>query len=345
MNFQFKQIIFILLVFFSSAVRSEEADLGESQSGLEKETWEHALHARGTFEEAARLQEYLKLFPHGAHAACAYLSRGFKQENQMEARQDFQAALAADPKGPWAAGAGLELGKLEYSLGQYPEARAALDTALDLSSTPSAEARFWRGQARLMSRDFKGSLEDFNALVKTAGASDLKPLAALGQADCLAALSDTPAAIQAYASLCAGEGPVRAQALWQAASLEERLGRKEEAHQKLVLLADGYPESFEGQRALARLKAEPPPLAVKEGAKREGFCVQVGSYASGAWADKLVKALKKKKYPVSKNVVRTGGHLFHEVRVGRWNTRAEALAAGKKIARKEGLPFMVKPLE
>jgi cell division septation protein DedD len=328
-------------------------DLGESESGLEKETWAKVEKASPGPKAAAELKEYLRLFPHGPHACQAFLIQGRGQENLLEARQDFQTATSCP--GPCAAEGGLELGKLEYSLGRYSQAEDALTGALAVSATPCVDLFFWRGQARRMSGKFKDSLGDFRACQDRPASGDLKSLAVLGEADCEAALGDTGAAVKAYASLA--DSSVAAQALWATAALEEAVGEKEEAGDKLRLLARDFPATFEGGKALQRLKAQPPLAPVKERLREvpaapgvqagdaPGYWVQVGSYASGNWADKLVQALKKKKYPVSKRVVRIKGHAFHEVRIGRFATRASALAAGKKIAKKEGLPFVVKPLE
>jgi cell division septation protein DedD len=345
-------LAFFLLAAAGAHAGEATADLGESASGLERETWEKADRALKPAEAAAGLKEYLRLFPHGAHAGEALLRRARTQQNLLEARQDFQQA-AASPKGPWTSQALLELGRLEYSLGRYPESRQALDECLSLS--PSAEARFWRGQALLMAREFRSSSEDFTVFLQAPEPASFKPLARLGKADCLAALGNTGAAESAYRDLQAADCPVAAQAMWQQSALEEKLGRGREAHELRVILAGRYPASFEGQKALAGLKSEPPPPPVKEAAsspraaetpqeeKLMAWVIQVGSYTRGAWADKLVKLLRKKKYPVTKRVVRLGKQSFHEVRLGPYRSRSEALSVAKKMSRLESLPFVIKP--
>ena len=69
-----------------------------------------------------------------------------------------------------------------------------------------------------------------------------------------------------------------------------------------------------------------------------GFAVQVGSFSSSAYADRLARDLKRRRFEVFIAPVRSSGKQFYRVRVGpvAYRDAAHALAAQLKSAGQAG---------
>lgn len=318
------------------------ADLGEAQDpgDLSDQEWRSVEARLGGPEQAQALAAWLAKYPKGPRAARAHWAKGLKLENLEEARAAFREAVVQDPQGSWGRLARLELGRLEYALGNPEAALTHLEGVGDTLAAGRPEALFWRAQARMALKGLSRAQDDFEAFLKEFPDHPLADSAQLSVADCDALLKNHDAALKGYQRLYeAPDSSVAPQALWQAGSLQLLLGHKDEARALYQRLADGYPDSFEAPRAHDRLaalplsKTAPGPLA--KAGKKQGYTVQVGAFSRRVSAEQLYKTLKKRRYAVRIDKRVLGDDVFHVVQVGRFKTKAQADKILGQLARRD----------
>jgi TolA-binding protein len=297
------------------------------------------------------LDEYLKAYPMGSHAAHAWLLKARQEQGLGQARARLDKAVQMDPEGPDGCAAGLEEGRIAFAQSDTLAAEASLSRAG--SCGPSIQALALRGRCRLLLKLLPGARADFAqclALSATAaGSEDASSLeeARLGLADEAAAEGDTEGALAGYGLLWQAQPPssLAAQALWQAAQLRQARAETATAQELYARLVKDYPESFEAGRAAERLAAlEPlaPAAPAKPGSR---FTVQVGSFSQKLAAAQLYNLLKDHGYPVRKGIKTVNGHRFIDVSVGEFKGREAAVEYAKNLGKKEDLPTLVKPME
>jgi TolA-binding protein len=274
-------------------------------------------------------------------------------QNLEQARQDYQKVIAKDAASSQGRQAALELGKLDYAQGKIQEAAALLEgvpeEALEVARRP--ELIFWRAQAHLLLKEVQRAQDEFESLLKNYPEYVQADSASLSVADCDAALGNHDAALKGYQKLYQEPASsVAPQALWQAASLDTKLGHGDEARTLFERLVKRYPDSFEASKAretLATLALIPTPAPTPASAAtvpkrfRAHFSVQVGAYGQRSGAVKLWRKLKKSGYAarVEKHVLQDS--VFHVVRVGRFTSKAAAEKLAKRIHAKERLTFLI----
>jgi TolA-binding protein len=283
----------------------------------------------------------------GPSPAQGLLEKARRLENLEESAAAYRAAIAAEPAGPAGRQAALELGKQEYALGR-PESALALLAGLPeeaFEGEPKAQLLYWRAQSRLVLKGLQKAQDDFESFVKSFPEHPLADSARLAVADCDAGLKNDEAALKGYQELSVPPSSVAPRALHQAALLQARSGKAEEARALWQKLAQAYPDSMEAARAREQLKALPPPLpaptAQPSPAAAQAYSIQVGAFSNRTAALKLFKTLKKRRYPVrlEKRVLKD--KLYHLVQVGRYKSEALAKKAALRIQAREKLPTRV----
>jgi cell division septation protein DedD len=317
----------------------------------ESTAWAKAQGTSGTAQALAGLDEYLKAYPKGGHAARAWLLKARQEQDLAQARAWLKQAQELDPRGADGCQAGLEAGRIAFAQADTPAAEACLGQAL--ACGPSIQALALRGRCRLLLKQPMAARDDLVRCVglssSAAGPEDAQSLeqARLGLAEAAAAQGDTEGALAGYSLLWQAQPPssLAAQALWQAAQL--RLARGETATAQLLyaLLAKDYPESFEAGKALEKLPAAPAPVVAVADKAGGYFSVQVGSFSRKAAADRLYGRLKDHGYPVRTGDKIVNGHRFIDVCVGVFKSREAAAEYAKHLGKKEDLPTLVKPME
>lgn len=76
-----------------------------------------------------------------------------------------------------------------------------------------------------------------------------------------------------------------------------------------------------------------------------GFTIQVGAFTKEEYAAKLVKRLRAKGFNAYLMTSRTGGEIFHQVRVGNYANRQLAEALSSRLEKAEHLPVLILPYE
>ncbi len=320
------------------------ADLGESQDSgdISDQEWRSIETRLGGAEQSSALAAWLLKYPKGPRAARAHWARGLKLENLEEARLVFRDAVLQDPKGEWGRLAHLELGRLEYALGNPEAALTHLEAVGDSTAMGRAEVLYWRAQARMTLKGLSRAQDDFEAFLKEFPDHPLADSAQLSVADCDALLKNYDAALKGYQTLYdAPDSSVTPQALWQAASLLVSQGHNDKARILYQRLIDSYPESFEAPRAIDRLTALPAsqlkPSVVTALPQKPNFTVQVGAFSRRVSAELLYKNLKKRRYAVRMDRRVLGDDLFHVVQVGRYKHKAQAEKILNQLARRDKL--------
>jgi cell division septation protein DedD len=204
-----------------------------------------------------------------------------------------------------------------------------------------ADWLYQRAQVHLGLMGFTQALASFEALLKGYPDHAQAASAALGRAECLAALRRDEEAARAFEAIYQAKGAMfAAQALWGAAVQRQRQGRLPEAKALYSRLRAEYPASFEAQAAKERLEAPalaavptlaPPP---KPKALQRRFSVQVGAYSKPAYAEKHARELRAKKYKVKVEKSRAGSGLFL-VKLGSYRNREEAQGMATRYSRRE----------
>jgi len=343
MNAIFFAILACLLSMASAASASESAAWAKAQASLSI-----------TAQAGAGLDEYLKAYPKGSHAAHACLLKARQEQGLAQARAWLDKAVALDPAGPDGCAAGLEAGRIAFAQSDTLAAEASLGKAL--ACGPSMQALALRGRCRLLLKQLAGARADFaqcQALSGTAsGDEDSLSLeqARIGLADEAAAEGDTEGALAGYGMLWQAQPPsfLAAQALWQAAQLRQARAESATAQALYAKLVKDYPESFEAGRAAEKLATpEPATLASPAAPGKAGsrFTVQVGSFSQKEAAAQLYGLLKDHGYPVRKGIKTVHGHRFIDVSVGEFKSREAAMEYAKNLGKKEDLPTLVKPME
>jgi TolA-binding protein len=301
----------------------------------------------GSPEAAKALDAYLKKHPGGQLAARAGVERARLEENLEKALTYYREAAKADNDGLWGARAVLELAKSEYTLGHYEKALLHLDTLVLDDDTRELEAQlwFWRAQARYVLMGVKRARRDFETMLKKYPEHVLAPAAALGAGECAMASGDYDAAYKKFLSLAAPKSAVGAQALWQAAQVQEKKGNPLKALEHYRQLGSRFPNSFEATQARKKLegkplpKAKPTPRPKKVSAAY--YAVQLGAFSKPAGAENLRKKLKKKKLTVIVKKIDVRGSVYHVVRVGKFPNEAAAETFARGLKRREGWSYRV----
>jgi|GEM_PF-7092866 cell division septation protein DedD len=306
-----------------------------------------------TAQAGVALDDYLKAYPKGAHAARAWLLKARQEQDLGQARAWLDQAWRLDPQGADGCAAGLEAGRIAFAQSDTLAAEASLAEALGCG--PSLQALALRGQCRLLLKKLPAASADFAACLalspSASGPEDAASLeqARLGLADAAAAEGDSEAALASYSALWLAKPPssLAAQALWQAAQLRQARAETATAQGLYALLVKEYPDSFEAGRAAERLpKPAAPAAAMAPPAKAGGrFTVQVGSFSQKLAAAQLYNLLKGHGYPVRKGFKTVNGHRFIDVSVGVFKSREAAAEYAKNLGKKEDLPTLVKPME
>jgi tetratricopeptide (TPR) repeat protein len=248
------------------------------------------------------------------------------------------AALRQLEGGDHAGEAALRLGELHYARGEYSQARQAFARAQTHLGEPSrsrarlAEARSWLAlgqpsRARETVADLatgEGAVADEAALlVAQSHEREGALVRALGLYE---RLLNPPRP---------GANPI---ALGRAAELYRRLGRPERSRQVEQLLLEHYPESMEAVTARMRQSGMPVPSDASE--KRDGLIVQIGSFTDAGRARTLASRARQAGFTRAEVVSRgTGAAATHAVQLGIFDTREEAVEAGRRSERLLGVTF------
>ena len=301
----------------------------------------------GTPQGLQALDGYLKDHPEGQLAARAGVERARLEENLEKAMDFYRRAASADPDGLWGARAVLEMGKSEYAIGQVEKALLHFDTlVLDEDKRElQPELLFWRAQARFVLMGVKRARRDFETFVASFPDHPLALAAKLGGAECAMAEGDLDAAYATFKSLSDKGSQVGAQALWQAAIIQEKKGNPALALGHYRELGERFPNSFEATQAQKKLKGtplpEPKPTPGEKAGKAAFYSVQLGAFSKLEGAIRLKKQLVAKKLTVIVKEIDVRGTVYHVVRVGRFPTEAAATRFAKGLEKREGWSYRV----
>ena len=307
--------------------------------------WKKVEETLGSDKAAAALDDYLKSHTEGQLAARAGVERARLEENLEKAREYYEAAAKADPDGAWGARAVLELGKTDYAVGNYEKAMLELDTlVLDESNQElEPELLFWKAQSRYVLMGVKRARKDFEALAARYPKHALAPAARLGAAECAIATGDLDAAYKELVELSGAQSPVGAQALWQAAQVQEKKGIPAKALEHYRTLSERFPGSFEATQAAKKLAGKPMPeaTAVPEPAQADTYSIQLGAFSREEGAQRLKSQAEKRKLTVFVKEIDVRGNRYHVVRVGRFPDKDSAERFARGLKKRTGWAYRV----
>jgi hypothetical protein len=243
--------------------------------------------------------------------------------------------LESGSAGPVAAGeASLLIGHLHFARAEYRAAADAFSRAaarLDPSAKP--EARYWAGLSWLALGQPVQARAALDEVVRAGSARRAEAQLAIAQAWDLGDRPDR--AIAVLDELVASElGEIGPAALERFATLADRAGRPGQARRARERLLQRYPRSIEAAASRLALAA----LAPETG--RNLIAVVIGSFIDPARARSLATSAKRAGFPDAQVVSQGSGlSAVHNVRLGTYSRRADAIRAGEQAERALGVTY------
>jgi tetratricopeptide (TPR) repeat protein len=311
------------------------------------------LYDRGRFAEARDMLDAL-IQARNADAEVYYYRGLVEPDAERAAETWFGEVTRRWPGSEWGDRALFQIANYRYAMGYYITARDLFgDVARRRSGTPlGEEALYWRGMTWAYNATAADSLRIGLQLIRQVVRSATSPTVlgkALLSAGELSLQVGQPDSALVYAGQVI-EAPYledfhpRAMAV-QAEAWEEK-GDRDQARTLWNLIAARWGDTWEGKQAadwlaqlrettvqarLDTLKATGASLFAPGGEGRGQWTVQVGAFSDVAAATRMVMALTQKDYQAWHTSKRVEGRLVVAVQVGRFETRAEAVAFGQEM--------------
>ena len=311
------------------------------------------LYDRGRFSEARTMLDAL-LQARNADAEVYYYRGLVEPDAERAAEAWFGEVSRRWPGSEWGDRALFQIANYRYAMGYYITARDLFGSiARRRSGTPlGEEARYWRGMTWTHDATAADSLHIGLRYIRQVIGATTSP-AVLGKALLSAGELSLQVGQPDSALVYSGqviEAPYledfhpRALAV-QAEAWEEK-GDREQARSLWSLIAGRYGETWEGRQAVAwlaqqretavqarldTLQAAGGSLFAPGGTGSGLWTVQVGAFSDLAAATQVVMTLTQKGYQAWHTSKRVEGRLLVAVQVGRFETRAEAVAFGQAM--------------
>ncbi|MBU1124562.1 MAG: SPOR domain-containing protein [Candidatus Omnitrophica bacterium] len=229
--------------------------------------------------------------------------------------------------------------KKYFLAGEYTQAIREGERLLaeDPSSASSDDLYYLLGLSYLKDRDYLRASDIFEIILNEFKGSRLRDVATLGLADTYFLQGNMFSAKKYYQELLLGAAKENcgAQAYYRLSQIAFKEGNTLQAQEYLALLKNEFPLNLES-------KGEEEICVLSESGVTLCYSVQVGSFSNEKNAQNLLRKLKKDNYLAYIEVTTKGGRPFHQVRIGKFQTRPEAVTFERKLAQ-EGYPTRIYP--
>ena len=260
----------------------------------------------------------------------------------VQAETLYRRVLDEPTADEWTQRSAIELAKIQFAMGRYEAARAALREAG--ACEESDEACLFEGLSCVMSHEYEEAVAPLERIRK----GRLKTWAAVALAEASEGMGRHEDACTRYEALARSQ--VNPAAWYRYAECAETSGDKERARREYEALQEAFPQAPEALRAAEKLIASAPVPVPSDDAAVEpvptgpGYTIQFGSFGDRGNAIKLYAKIKRTHPGIRIDSELVNHREVFRVRFGHYPTREEAKAAGDEMARALDEEFTVMPV-
>ncbi len=307
-----------------------------------------ALAAGARVRAETLLVDALREAPRPQRAEAAFLLAGIVRDGRR-AEGLYRRCIEADPGGPWARRARLEIARIAYATGRYGSARAALAAADACAASESA--CLLEGLAALEDGDDEAARRTLGRV--RPGRERI--WAELALAELEARAGDARSACRRYEALARAH--VSPTAMFRWGECLENAGRSRDARSVYRDIVEEFAGTPEAVRARAKLEpagaaasgpgrapAARPVNAEPVGRLERGFTIQFGAFGDRGNAIRLAARLRRVQPGIRIDTELVRYREVHRVRYGYFTTREDAERKAREIAARIDEPWTIMPI-